>query len=174
MINKKHKKDIPLEVIERWFKDEGWHMRAAAINAYTGRDIPLEIIERGLNDKDWRVRAAAMTACTERGTPISVIRTIQPSETVYKKCAGSVIVCAQIPDNAQIRGDMSQKYRANAAIITNVIGDYYGEPVGISTYDKTTTYYMGDEVYVDDFDPNNEECSTGFHFFCTIEEAQNY
>ena len=59
-------------------------------------------------------------------------------------------------------------------IITGVIGDICGEPVGISIWDKKTSYYAGDEVYIDDFDFSDEECSKGFHFFCTLEEANNY
>ena len=46
----------------------------------------------------------------------------------------------------------------------------YGSPI----WDKTTTYFIGDDVEIDDFDMSGEECSTGFHFFCTIEQAQNY
>ncbi len=37
-----------------------------------------------------------------------------------------------------------------------------------------TNHYAGDEVEIDDFDFSDEECSTGFHFFCTIEEARSY
>ncbi len=30
------------------------------------------------------------------------------------------------------------------------------------------------EVTVEDFDFSNNECSTGFHFFCSKEQAKNY
>lgn len=63
---------------------------------------------------------------------------------------------------------------ADKAIIKEIIGDFCGEKVGISVFDKTTAYYAGDEVKIDDFDMRNEECSTGFHFFCTREEAEAY
>ena len=197
------KKDIPLEVIERWLKDGDWHVRAAAMNACQGKDIPLEVIERGLKDGDCDVRAAAMNACQGKdiplevierglkdddwcvraaamnwyklnGLPVPVIRTIEPPETVYKKCVGSVIVCATIPRDAQVRGSVGSKCRASAAVITEVCGAYAGEPVGISAYDKTTTYYVGDEIVIENFDMSNEECSTGFHFFCSLEEAERY
>jgi hypothetical protein len=132
------------------------------------------VIERGLNDSDSDVRAAALNACRKNGLPIPVIRTIEPPEIVYKKCAGSVIVCATIPKDAQVRGSFGGKCRASAAIITDVSGTFAGEPVGISIHDKATTYYAGDEVVIDDFDMSGEECSAGFHFFCTREEAERY
>lgn len=33
---------------------------------------------------------------------------------------------------------------------------------------------FGDEIEIDNFDLSDEECSTGFHFFCTKELAENY
>ena len=85
-----------------------------------------------------------------------------------------VIVVAEIPKDAQVRGGYGRKCRADKAIIKEIIGDFCGEKVGISVFDKTTAYYAGDEVKIDDFDMSNEECSTGFHFFCTREEAEAY
>ena len=137
------------------------------------RQIPLEVIERGLTDSDWRVRAAAMNACNGR-SDIPVIRTIEPPKTVYKKCLGGVIVRAENPDNAQIRGSYGSKYRTNKAVITDIIGDFCGEKVGISSLDKKTTQYVGDEIEIEDFDYSCQECSTGFHFFCTLKEAKEY
>ena len=137
------------------------------------RQIPLDVIERWLKDDDWRVRKAAMNACNGR-SDIPVIRTIAPPKRVYKKCLGGVIVCAKIPNNAQVRGSYGSKCRTNKAIITNVIGDFCGEKVGISHFDKKTTYYVGDEIEIESFDYSCKECSTGFHFFCTLEEAKEY
>ncbi len=115
-----------------------------------------------------------MNACQENGIPVPINRTIEPPETVYKKCVGSVIVCATIPKDAHVRGDFGKKCRASSAVVTGMLGDFCGEKVGISNYDKKTTYYEGDKVFIPDFDPSNDECSTGFHFFCTMEEAQAY
>ena len=168
------KRQIPLEVIERGLKDSDWYVREAAMNACNGRsDIPIEVIERWLTDSDWRVRTAAMKACNGR-SDIPVIRTIEPPKTVYKKCLGGVIVRAEIPDNAQIRGSYGSKCRTNKAVITDIIGDFCGEKVGISYFDKKTTYYVGDEIEIENFDYSCKECSTGFHFFCTLEEAKEY
>ncbi len=168
------RKELTLEVIERWLKDPDCDVRTAAMNVCQGKDVPLEVIERGLKDPDWHVRTAAMNACQVNGIEIPIIRTLEPPAEVYKKCFGGVIVCASIPADAQVRGAYGRKCRASKAIITRVIGDVAGEPVGISTHDKKTAYYEGDEVEITDFDYSDEECSTGFHFFCTRAEAENY
>ena len=167
-------KDVPLEVIERWLKDSDWRVRQAAMNACQGKDVPLDIIERGLKDNDCDVRQAAVRYCEQRGIEIPVIRTIEPPEKVYKKCLDGVIVVATIPYDAEVRGNYNGKCRANKAKIVDIIGDFCGEKIGFSTYDYTTTYFIGDEVVIDDFDRSFEECSTGFHFFCTREQAENY
>ena len=171
---KKYNKRMSLDTIEQGLKDADCDVRSAAMNACAGKDIPLEIIEQGLKDADCDVRSAAMNACEKNGIPIPVIRTIEPPALVYKKCVANVIVVAEIPKDAQVRGKEGQKCRANKAIIKEIIGDYCGEKVGISVYDKMTEYYAGDEIFIDDFDMSDEECSTGFHFFCTMEEAKAY
>ena len=136
--------------------------------------ITLEIIERWLKSDNSYIRAAAMNACKERGIAIPIIRTFEPPAVVYKKCIGGVIVCATIPADAQVRGAVGQKCRSNKAVITKIIGDLHGEKVGISTWDKATAYYEGDEIIVEDFDISDEECSTGFRFFCSREEAEDF
>ena len=172
--NRKNIKDVPLEVIERGLKDGDCDVRQAAMNACQGKDVPLEVIERGLKDDDWRVRQAAIRYCEQRGIEIPAIRTIEPPEKVYKKCLDGVIVVATIPYDAEVRGSYNGKCRTNKAKIVDIIGDFCGEKIGFSTYDYTTTYFIGDEVVIDDFDKSFEECSTGFHFFCTLEQAQDY
>ena len=168
------KKQLSLEIIKRWLKDTDCDVRRAAMNACQGKDVPLEIIKRGLKDTDCDVRSAAMNACIKNGIQIPIIRTVEPPETVYKKCCENVIVCATIPKDAQIRGSFNTKCRANKAIITEIIGDFCGEKVGISSWDKTTTYFVGDKIEIQDFDYSDEECATGFHFFCKKELAEQY
>ncbi len=167
-------RDIPLEIIEKWLKDSDWYVRAAAMNACQGRDIPLEIIEKGLKDSDWYVRAAAMNACKRNGIEIPVIRTFEPPKQVYKKCLCGIIVVAEIPQNAQVRGKIGSKCRASEAIIVDIIGNICGEKVGISKYNTRIMYEIGDHIIIDDFDFSDEECSTGYHFLCTLKEAENY
>ena len=165
------RKNLKLEIIEKWLKDSDWRVRQAATNACQGRDVPLEIIEIGLKDSDWRVRTAAMNALGNRKI---ITRTIEPPEKVYKKCYNDVIVVATIPNDAHTRGQYGQKCRASKAKIVDIIGEFGGEKIGISSYDGETCYFVGDEIEIDDFDMSQEECSTGFHFFCTKEEAENY
>lgn len=138
------------------------------------KDVPLEVIERWLRDSDCVVRAAAMNACAANGIDLPVSRTFNPPKRVYKKCLCDVIVVAEIPKDAHVRGAKGQKCRASKARIVEVRGDVCGEPVGISSYDKKTTYYQGDEIEIDDFDLSSNECSTGFHFFCTLKEAKDF
>lgn len=138
------------------------------------KDVPLETIEQGLRDSDCDVRAATMNACQEKGIPVPVIRRFEPPALVYKKCVAGVIVVATVPEDAQVRGKVGGKCRTNKAKIVDIIGDLCGEKVGISIHDLTTAYFVGDDVLVDDFDYSDEECSTGFHFFCTREEAERY
>ena len=167
-------KDVPIETIERGLKDSDCDVREAAMNACQGKDVPIETIERGLKDFDWRVRQAAMNTAKSKGIVVPPTRTIEPPKTVYKKCVGGVIICASIPKDAEVRGQKGGKCRTNHAIITKVIGDFCGEPVGISMWDKATTYYEGDEIFIEEFDLSDEECSTGFHFFCTKAAAEKY
>ena len=166
--------ELSLEIIKQWLTDADCAVRTAAMNACQGKDIPLEIIKHGLTDADCDVRTAAMNACKINGTPIPIIRSIEPPDLVYKKCVCGIIVVAEIPKDAQIRGTITGKCRANKAVIKEIIGDICGEPVGISKHDLRTFYYKDDIVEILDFDYSNEECSTGFHFFCTREKAEAY
>ena len=170
------RKLLSIETIERWLKDSDWRVRTAAMNAFQGRDVPLETIERWLKDSDCDVRTAAMNACKKAGYDLKqfIIRTCEPPEKVYKKCVGDVIVVAEIPADAQVRGTLTSKCRSDKAKIVDIIGDLCGEKVGVSLYDHKTTYFVGDEVYIPDFDYSYQECSTGYHFFCTEEQAVNY
>ena len=139
------------------------------------KNIPVEIIEKWLRDTDWRVRNAAMKLAKERGIEnIPPYRAVNPPEKVYKKCEGGAIVVAHIPDDAEVRGTEDGKCRANKAEILEVIGGFCGEPVGISKHDGTVWYYAGDVVEIENFDYSNEECAAGFHFFCYIEQAKAY
>ena len=166
---------ISVEIIERWLRDKDWVIRQAAMNACTSRtDIPLEIIERWLRDENQVVRQTAIRVCNSLGIKLPLIRTMEPPEMVYKKCLYDVIVVAKIPEDAQVRGDFGLKCRSDKAIIIDIIGDTYGEKLGISAYNSNMVYMIGDEIEIPDFDYSNEECSTGFHFFCTLDEAKSY
>ena len=138
------------------------------------KDVPLDIIEKWLRDSDWIVWSLAMNACHKNGIQIPIIRSFEPPELVYKKCIAGVIVVAKIPSDAQVRGTYGRKCRTDKAVIVDVIGDFCGENVGISIHDRKTTYYVGDEIEIENFDYSDEECSFGYHFFCTKAEAEAY
>ena len=144
------------------------------MNACSGKDVPIEIIENGLKDPDWRVRSAATKIAKERGISVPVYRSFEPPERVYKKCVGGVIVAAEIPQDAEVRGKPGQKCRASKAKIVEVFGDIFGVNVGVSLYDGSVWYFEGNEIEIDNFDPSDAECSRGYHFFCTREEAEDY
>ena len=169
--------DIPLEWIEDGLNNsKSTVIRFAAINACIGRDdIPLEWIKERLFNNDFlHIQLAAVQCFKTKNLPIPLKRTFEPPDVVYKKCINGVIVCAEIPADAQVRGVEGCKCRADKAKIIDIIGGTYGEKVGISTFDNSTLYFVGDEVNIEDFNYSNEECSTGFHFFCTEKEAKKY
>lgn len=167
-------RDVPLDMIERGIKDDDFDVRHAAMNACQGRDVPLEVIERWLKDDDWRVRYAAMKIAKDKDVEIPPYRTFEPPKQVYKKCLNDVIVVAEIPADAEVRGKIGQKCRSNKAKIVDVIGDFCGEKIGFSLLDRTVFYMVGDEIEVENFDYSDKECSQGFHFFCSQKEAENY
>ena len=146
------------------------------MNACQGRDIPLDIIKQWLSDSDCDVRNAAMKYIEDNNIENIYVpyRAIKPPKKVYKKCMGDVIVVATIPDDAEVRGSYNSKCRTNKAKIIDIMGTFGGVKVGVSMYDMKTSYFVGDEVCIDDFDLSDDECSTGFHFFCDIEQAKNY
>ena len=173
-MNKKDVSTLDIKTIELASRNKDWRVRQAAMNACVGRDVPVEIIERGLRGWDCDIRRAAMNVCKKNGIQVLIIRTIEPPALVYKKCLADVIVVAEIPKDAQVRGSYNGDCRSDKAIIKEIIGDFCGEKVGISVYDEETCYRVGDMVEIDDFDMSNDECSTGFHFFCDRTLAENY
>ena len=166
--------NIPAKTITKWAENKDWRIRQAAMFTCKGRrDILLEVIEQRLYDENYYVREAAAEAYEGRQDR-PLIRTFEPPEFVYKKCLGDVIAVAKIPEDAQVRGYENSKCRASKAIIVDIIGDVDGEKVGISSYDPSVIYAVGDEITVDNFNMSREECASGFHFFCTLEQAQKY
>lgn len=170
------KKQLSIDIIKKWLNDDDWEVRRVAMNACQGKDIPLDIIKQGLDDDDWGVRKVAIKYIKDNNIENVYIpyRAIEPPKKVYKKCMNDVIVVATIPNDAEVRGSYDSKCRTNKAKIIDIIGTFGGVKVGVSMYDMTTTYFVGDDVYIDDFDLSNDECSAGFHFFCDIKQAKNY
>lgn len=77
------------------------------------KQLSIDIIKQGLADSDYDVRTAAMKYIKNNKIEnvYTPYRAIEPSEKVYKKCMGDVIIVATIPDDAEVRGSYSSKCR---------------------------------------------------------------
>ena len=90
----------------------------------------------------------------------------------YKKCLNGIIVKLLIPKEAKRNNAFGRKCRAEYAQVVEIIG----ADEAISQHDNKFIYKVGDTVrptttFDEDF---TNECSTGIHFFITLEEAKNY
>ena len=91
--------------------------------------------------------------------------------TGYKKTKEGVVITAEIPAGAIVFCINGSKCRTNRAKIT----DMAGHEVLHSQYDDTFEYRLGQEINIKDFNlMYNVDCASGFHFFRTRKEAENY
>ena len=91
--------------------------------------------------------------------------------TGYKKTQEGVVITAEIPAGAIVFCINGSKCRTNMAKIT----DMEGHDVLHSQYDNSFEYRLGQEIEIKDFNlMYNVECASGFHFFRTREEVENY
>lgn len=91
--------------------------------------------------------------------------------TGYKKTLEGVVITAEIPAGAIVFCINGSKCRTNRAKIT----DMAGHDVLHSQYDNSFEYRLGQEIEIKDFNlMYNVECVSGFHFFRTRKEAEEY
>ena len=91
--------------------------------------------------------------------------------TGYKKTKEGVVITAEIPKGSIVFCINGRKCRTNKAKIT----DMGGHEVLHSSYDKSFEYRLGKEIEIKDFNlMYNVECASGFHFFMTRKEAEEY
>ena len=91
--------------------------------------------------------------------------------TGYKKTKEGVVITAEIPIGAIVFCINGSKCRANLAKIT----DMDGYEILHSSYDNSFEYRIGQEINIKDFNlMYNVECASGFHFFKTRKEAEEY
>ena len=91
--------------------------------------------------------------------------------TGYKKTKEGVVITAEIPAGAIVFCINGRKCRTNRAKIT----DMEGHEVLHSSYDNSFEYCLGQEIKIKDFNlMYNVECASGFHFFKTRKEAEEY
>ena len=89
----------------------------------------------------------------------------------YKKTNEGVVITAEIPAGAIVFCINGSKCRTNKAKIT----DMAGHDVLHSQYDNNFEYRLGQEIEIKDFNlMYNVECASGFHFFMTRKEAEEY
>ena len=91
--------------------------------------------------------------------------------TGYKKTMEGVVITAEIPVGAIVFCINGSKCRTNKAKIT----DMCGNEVLHSRHDNSFEYHLGQEIEIKDFNMMyNVECTSGFHFFRTRKEAEEY
>ena len=91
--------------------------------------------------------------------------------TGYKKTKEGVVITAEIPAGAILFCINGRKCRTNRAKIT----DMAGKELLHSYYDNSFEYRIGQEIEIENFNlMYNVECASGFHFFRTREEAEEY
>lgn len=92
------------------------------------KQLSIDIIKQWLSDSVCDVRMAAMKYIKDNNIENVYIpyRAIEPPEKVYKKCMGDVIIVAEIPKDAEVRGSYNSKCRTNKAKIINIIGTFGG------------------------------------------------
>ena len=89
----------------------------------------------------------------------------------YKKTAEGVVIAAEIPAGAIVFCINGTKCRTNRAKII----DMAGNEVLHCQHDNSFEYRLGKEIIIEDFNlMYNVECTSGFHFFETREEAEEY
>ena len=194
---------IPDELAETvLYEAKSPYAKKIAAAAIAGRYLPSGKVISMLHHPDSRIRCAGLYACmtnhsvpyTEKAdmllsddvhvrrlasricgkTRPSLVRVINPKGHVFKKCVGGVIIVADIPEDAQIRGNERYGYRADKATVVDVLGDFCGESVGVSLYRHDVSYRLGAQIRIDDFDFSYETLTTGFHFFTDYNQAKAF
>ena len=111
----------------------------------------------------WRVRAEATRILGVQNLP-NLTQDAKPG-IGFTRGLGGVVAIVGIPKTAQIIGGGRAWYRASEAKVVMIEGNFYGEEVVIPGHDHKTAYRKGDEVVVENFDPNPfEVATTGFRF----------
>ena len=92
--------------------------------------------------------------------------------TGYKKTKEGIVITATIPAGAIVFCINGSKCRANKARIIDMGGQ---NKVFHSSYTPMFKYRLNQEIEIKDFNlMYNVECASGFHFFRTREEAEEY
>ena len=179
-----------MEQHQHWLKEdcEGWeYMRADLRRAdLSGADLSwADLSGANLSGADLRgadlrgadLSGADLSGADLRGANLSgadkfrLGKVLDEPLTGYKKTKEGVVITADIPLGAIVFCINGSKCRTNRAKIT----DMAGYEVLHSSFDNSFEYRLGQEINIKDFNlMYNVECASGFHFFRTCEEAENY
>ena len=162
-----------------WNEDcEGWEGMKANLSGADLRSANLS----GANLRSANLSGANLSGADLSGADLSgadlsgaeklrLGRILTEPLTGYKKTREDVVITAEIPAGAIVFCINGRKCRTNKARIT----DMDGHKVLHSQYDNSFEYRLGQEIEIKDFNlMYNIECASGFHFFMTKKEAEEY
>ena len=161
------------EIIEKhqhWLKEdcEGWDdMRADLSGAYLSWANLCNADLLGANLSGANLSGANLSGADQ----FRLGKVLDEPLTGYKKTQEGVVITAEIPAGAIVFCINGSKCRTNRAKIT----DMNGHKILHSEYDNSFEYRLGQEINIKDFNlMYNVECASGFHFFRTKKEAEEY
>ena len=132
---------------------------------------------RGADLSDANLSGANLRGADLRGADLSdsdrlrLGRILTEPLTGYKNTKEGVVITAEIPAGAIVFCINGKKCRTNRAKIT----DMAGHEILHSRYDNSFEYRLGQEIVIEDFNlMYNLDCASGFHFFESREDAENY
>ena len=152
--------DKIVEQHQHWLKEdcEGWEDMKANLR---GADLS------GANLRGANLRGADLSGADQ----FRLGKVLDEPLTGYKKTNEGVVITAEIPAGAIVFCINGSKCRTNKAKIT----DMDGHEILHSQYDNSFEYRLGQEINIKDFNlMYNVECASGFHFFKTRKEAEEY
>ena len=162
--------DKVIEQHKHWWNEdcEGWKCMKADLR---GADLS------GANLRDANLCGANLCGANLRcadlrdAEKMRLGRILTEPLTGYKKTREGVVITAEIPAGAIVFCINGKKCRTNRAKIT----DMEGREILHSQYDNSFEYRLGQEIEIKDFNlMYNVECASGFHFFRTRKEAEEY
>jgi len=125
----------------------------------------------GANLKGANLYGANLKGANLYGEDFRLGKILTEPLTGYKKTKEGVVITAEIPAGAIVFCINGSKCRTNRAKIT----DMDGHEILHSSYDNSFEYRLGQEINIKDFNlMYNVECASGFHFFKTRKEAEEY
>ena len=157
--------DKIIEQHKHWLREDvdGWEEMKASLTRANLTRANLE----GAN----LYGANLMRANLEGADQFRLGKVLDEPLTGYKKTIEGVVITAEIPIGAIVFFINGEKCRTNKARIT----DMDGHEILHSQYDNSFEYRLGQEIEIKDFNlMYNVECASGFHFFRTRKEAENY